>query len=66
MSYQDHYSTDYVVYITVPTCDKDGWEGADYLPTIGVYACTRKDLDGKMKAILKHLPEGATYYAVAI
>ena len=65
-AYKQHYNTDYVVHITVPTCDEDGWQRDDYLPTIEMYACTRNDLDGKMKAILQHLPEGATYYAVAI
>ena len=56
---------DFSVQISVPI-EEDGWEGVDHLPTLRIYAPTEKDAEGRLEDIVKHMPDGTTYYMVEI
>ncbi len=56
---------DFSVQISVPI-EEDGWEGVDHLPTLQIYAPTEKDAEGRLEDIVKHMPDGTTFYMVEI
>ena len=53
------------IVITVPS-ESTGWAGTIQLPTIQMHAPTEVDAIARMEDIIKHMPEGTTFFMVAI
>ena len=53
------------IIITVLT-ESNGWTGTIQLPTIQMEAPTEGDAIARMSDIVKHMPEGTTFFMVAI
>jgi len=53
------------ITISVPVTI-DGWSGMDHLPTIQMETPLQSDMEVRMGDILRHLPQGTTFHAVAI
>lgn len=53
------------IIITVPT-GSNGWNGTIHLPSIQMHAPTERDATARMRDIIKHMPEGTTFFMVAI
>ena len=53
------------IIITVPS-GSNGWSGTIHLPSIQMHAPTERDATARMRDIIKHMPEGTTFFMVAI
>jgi hypothetical protein len=53
------------IVITVPT-ESSGWAGTIQLSTIQMNAPTEGDAIARMEDIVKHMPEGTTFFMVAL
>ena len=50
----------FIVHVSVPVKDADGWEGANHWPTLVLEASTEGDAKSKRNDILNDLPEGSS------
>jgi hypothetical protein len=50
----------FLMHVSVPVKDSDGWEGANHWPTLILAASTEEDAKSKRNDILNDLPKGSS------